>query len=361
MTEERKPIKLYVGPDYVEPTLFTYTELLFPFWGVSAKESMPYVRAAALQYQYSKDDFSLVDTIQEADYVLMPYQYDRLLKANPERAQKIIAEAREAGKTLIIDASSDIEHPIHIPNTILFRISQYRYSIQPNEITVPFPAEDLLEVYAGGELRPREKNERPTVGFTGWASVSFLSRIKLYIKELPILTAALFDRKRFAEHKGIFFRQRALHALEASSRVETKFTARPTYSGHVATITGSVADNRAQFVDTLRTSDYALCVKGDANASVRFFEALSLGCIPLFVDTACVLPLEDRINYRDFCVYVDWRDLHRIGDIIADFHTKCTPERFKEMQMMARETYKTHLRMDAFSRDLAGLLRKRLS
>ncbi len=63
---EKTPVKLYVGPDYKEPKLYTHIELMFPFWGVTAKESTPYVRAASLQYQYSKDDFTLVDNIMDS-------------------------------------------------------------------------------------------------------------------------------------------------------------------------------------------------------------------------------------------------------------------------------------------------------
>jgi hypothetical protein len=122
---------------------------------------------------------------------------------------------------------------------------------------------------------------------------------------------------------------------------------------------GSLADNRREFVENLLGSDYALCVKGDANASMRFYEALSVGRIPLFLDTACVLPLEDKINYRDFCVFVDWRDIDRIGDILADFHASLTPERFIAMQKKCREVYETYLRMDAFSGYLAAELQSR--
>jgi hypothetical protein len=82
------PLKLYVSEEYREPTLFTHTELMFPFWGVTAKESMPYVRAAATQYQYSKNDFALVGTIDDADYVLMPYHYDRFNAVNPETSDR---------------------------------------------------------------------------------------------------------------------------------------------------------------------------------------------------------------------------------------------------------------------------------
>lgn len=355
------PVKLYVGPDYKEPQLFTHVELLFPFWGIAAKESMPYVRAAATQYQYSKEDFALVDDIKDCDYVLMPYHLDRFRAVNPAKVDAILKEAADAGKPILIDGAGDIEHPIDIPNSIVFRVSQMRYSAKPNEITVPFPAEDLIQSFRGGAFEPRKKTDTPAVGFTGWADVSGMKGVKIFLKELPITLGALFDPKRGAEHKGLLFRARALAALEKTPGVKKNFTARKTYSGHVATITGTVKSNREEFVDNLAESDYALAVRGDANSSVRFYEALSMGRIPLFLDTACVLPLENLLNYRDFCVFVDWRDTDRIGEKLLEFHRGVTPERFEEMQRKAREAYENYLRIDAFSHHLAEQLRARLA
>jgi hypothetical protein len=154
--------------------------------------------------------------------------------------------------------------------------------------------------------------------------------------------------------------KRALKALGDTRGIENHFTARATYSGHVKTISGTVADNRREFVETLAASDYALAVKGDANSSVRFYEALAMGRIPLFLDTACVLPLEHILNYRDFCVFVDWRDTDRIGERLLEFHRGVSPERFKEMQVQARQAYRQYLRMDSFSSQLAAQLRSRL-
>jgi hypothetical protein len=353
------PVRLYAPDTYREPTLFTHIELMFPFWGVTAKETMPYVRAANLKYQYSTKDFVRAERIEDADYVVVPYQYDRLKAANPQRLGMIVEDAARAGKPLLIDGAGDIEHPIAIPNSVILRVSQYRYRTQPNEIPVPFPAEDLLETYYPAGLTPREKLDEPRVGFTGWARMSLGSRIRTELKEAPTTLAGMVSARRGAERKGLFFRARALDALSRTKGVVNNFTPRATYSGHVSTITGSIDENRREFVETLANSDYALVVKGDANASVRFYEALSMGCIPLFLDTACVLPLEDVINYRDFCVFVDWTNTDRIGEELLAFHHSCTPLRFRQMQLMARDAYRNHLRMDAFSSHLAGLLRER--
>lgn len=353
-------VNLYAPETYREPKLETHIELLFPFWGVTAKSSSPYVRTASLQYQYSKDDFALVSNIEDADFVVLPYHYDRLKAVNPERIKIIREDAAKAKKPLLIDGSGDIEHPIDIPNSFVFRVSQYQYSKKDNEITIPFPAEDLLESYTNATLTTRKKTNIPSVSFMGWGRLSQKDRIKTLVKELPLTFGTIFDEKRGAEHKGVLFRERALQALQHTPGIDLHLKAHSSYSGHAKTASGSAGNLREAFVENLLSADYALCVRGDANASVRFYEALSLGRIPLFLDTASVLPLEGKINYRDFCVFVDWRDVDRIGERLKEFHTSISEEQFKAMQRRAREVYSEFLRTDSFSKHLAALLRERI-
>jgi len=354
----QNPLKLYVGTWYRSP--ISHIPLLYPFWGVVRKSHKAYVYDAMEKYQFSKDDFTLVEDIADTDYVLVPHNYRKLMMADPNKFAAIAEDARVAGKPLLVDASGDIEWPVTVPNAVVLRLSQYRYAVAQNEITIPFLADDLLETYYGRQLQVRKKRNRPSVGFAGWAHFSFEQRIKTYIKELPITLASLIDRKRQAEHKGLYFRERALRALKGSVRIESHILERNSYSGHAVTMQGTFADTRREFVETLHDSDYALVVRGDANASVRFYEALSLGRIPLFVDTECVLPLEDNIPYREFCVFVNHTDIQCIGDILADFHAQIRTEKFEDMQRKARAAYDQFLRIDVFSKQLAEELREHI-
>jgi hypothetical protein len=192
MTPE--PVKLYVGPWYRSP--ISHIPLLYPFWGVAKKSSKAYVYDLMEKYQFSKEDFTLVDHIVEADYVLVPHNYRRLRMADPHKFDAIARDARAAGKPLLVDASGDIEWPVTTPNTVSLRLSQYRYAVRPGEITVPFLADDLLAVYYGGQAQLRKKGERPSVGFAGWAQFSPRQRLKTYVKELPITLASFVDPLR---------------------------------------------------------------------------------------------------------------------------------------------------------------------
>jgi hypothetical protein len=351
-----KAVKLYC-PERYRHTL-PHTLIMAPFWGSPGKETMPYMYAAMRSQHYSANDFVLVEHIADADYVHIPHHYPTL-KLEPG-GQAVIdmieSEARKARKLLLIDNASDIERSLEAPDVVELRLSQYRYRMRPNEITVPFAADDLLETFCGGKEVIRKKSAVPSVGFAGWAHLSLKTRLKTDLKEFPITVKALFDRRRAAEHKGVIFRERVLRALKKTSNIKAHFLERPNYSGHIKTIAGAVEQNRKEFVDNLLDSDYALCVRGDANSSIRFYEALSLGRIPLFVDTQCVLPLEDRLNYKDFCLFVDFRDISGIGDILSTFHAGLSPEQFEEMQHKAREVFTNYLSLKAFSPYLADQL-----
>lgn len=348
------PVKLYIGEGYRQSDM-GHIPLLYPFWGIVAKDTMPYAKAALEKHTYetAAGSFTLVSNIAEADFVVIPHPYWRLRTKHPEVLSRIEEEARRAGKLVFADASGDIAPHVEGAAHFVLRTSAYRYSLRSNEYMAPLAAEDLLQSYCGGELALRAKSERPSVGFTGWGRQSRLERLKTIIKELPLTLASFVDRKRRAEHKGVWWRGRVLSALAATKGIETRFIVRGAYAGHVSTAEGSIADNRREFVQNLLDTDYALVVRGDGNTSYRLYEALSLGRIPLMLNTACVLPLEDRIPYAEFCVFVDSADTSRIGKILLDFHAQVSTEDFQRMQQQARAAFSGYLRQDVFLGHLA--------
>jgi len=350
------PVKLYMGDWYREPKIKSYIFLLYPAWGVVAKSSMPYIAAAVTKYKYSGEDYEFVKNIADADYVLVPHPPGLFRKFNNEKFEKILAEARAAKKLILIEGSGDIELPMVGEDLVLLRQSQYRYSVKPNEITVPLPADDLLETYFGGKLAARQKQTKPSVGFAGWATLSLKQRTKTYIKFLPTYITSFFHHERRAEKKGVLFREQILNILQRAQGITTNFLGRKSYAGNPITVSGSMDESRREFVENLNGSDYALCVRGDGNSSIRFYEALSLGRIPLFFDTACVLPLEHLIDYKKFCVFVDHPDVKKIGVKLLEFHKNCSLEEFELMQVRAREAYEKYLRPDVFPKYLAQQL-----
>ena len=85
-------------------------------------------------------------------------------------------------------------------------------------------------------------------------------------------------------------------------------------------------------------SDFALAIKGDGNFSFRFYEALSAGRIPFFINTECVLPLEDILDYQNFVLFVDYKKINSAGEIVGEFYENMDNDRFLKMQTSAKRS-----------------------
>ena len=95
-----------------------------------------------------------------------------------------------------------------------------------------------------------------------------------------------------------------------------------------------------------------LSVRGLANCSIRFYEAISLGRIPLFINTQCVLPYDKWVDWRSACLWVEDSDLPRLGRIVAGSHAALTPEAFAEKQKQCRALFEKWIRPEGFFREL---------
>jgi len=355
MTE---PLRLFVDPDSKILGLH-HIPLFYSLWGVPEKKKSLY-DIPLMRHTWDTSCFTFVDVPEEAEFVLLPYDYWQLKRSHPELLAIYTKIAHAAQKPLLIDASGDAAGVVDVPGALVLRINQYRFELPEYEVTVPVPCEDLLESYYETTLQLRQKSETPSVGFVGWGAMSVKQYVRSFIKEIPVRIRGIFDTRYRAKQKGVFWRERAVRVFQKSSRLVTSFIIRSSYSGHVQTVVGDSSKNRREFVENIFNTDYTLIVRGDANAATRFYEALSLGRIPVFIDTACVLPLEHLVDYREFCVFIDFKDIDQAPDILADFHARLSEKEFIAMQQRARYVFERYLRYDSFTPYLVSLLRSRV-
>ena len=293
----------------------------------------------------------VVDDPENADYILIPHNY-RKYKNNESYIQNFICLSQRYGKKILVFAGGDLEVEVSIPNCVVFRNSRYRSTLQRNDIIMPTYAEDLGGLY-GVDLRNKVGDRKPVVGFCGWAGFSTTKQIiKTHIKDVIVFVKGVWlGQKNIAAHKnGVFIRKRVLGILGKTPQVITNFIIRTSFSSNKNTIELDPEIARREYIDTLKESDLGLAVRGDGNYSIRFYEILSLGRIPLYIDTDAPLPLESYINYKDFVVYVPVKDIKNIGIYIEDFWKDLTNEEFILMQKKARDAFVTYLKFDRFLR-----------
>lgn len=293
--------------------------------------------------------------------VLIPYTHGTMRRWYPELLERCSTVAQEMGAPLLVDGTEDTQYPIHTPNTYVLRYGGYHFERTEKEIIVPPFANDLLEMYCKEELQIRTKGEKPTVGFAGWGKLTTYQTMRTVVKELPDRLRGIVDNRFKAKKKGTFFRAQATQALQKSPLVTGNFIVRDSYSGHAHTALKSIEALQREFVDNLLNSDYGLDVRGDANNSTRLFEILSLGRIPVIVDTERNFPFSDKIDYSSFALIIDFRDINCLPERIAEFHNNISSEQFEQMQRNARDAFVRYFRIDALMRPIVEELRTRLA
>jgi hypothetical protein len=327
-------IKIFIGELIPE---LPYTEILYPNLGNKERET-PF--GESIFKEFTVPVVEIVPDIESADYLCLPHNYN-YVKNNAEYLLKFIELSEKSGKKIIIFFPGDSDEDVPIPNSIIFRNSQYKHKKHDNEVIMPAYAVDLGKKYG---LLERPKAPKAVVGFCGWASYK---SIQVWVSYgIFNLMQSLVGNPLFK--KGLYFRRRAMAFLKKSDKVTPNFIIRSSYSGNSKTLTVDPKAARTEYVDNIKNSDFTLAPKGDGNFSVRFFESLSLGRIPLLIDTDCPLPLEDEINYDEFILRVNSKELHLLGDKVSEFYNSLTPEQYKEKQRKCREIFEKYLKIDVF-------------
>jgi len=298
----------------------------------------------AFGFQYH---FDLVSRIEDANLLLLPQPITKVTPEVIAYTKPFLEVAQRLGKPALCFVAGDLSHRLYLEGFTMLKGTQYRRFLSERDLIAPPFCEDLGA--CGIEVREK-RGGKPVVGFCGWADFpSLRTRLAAFTRALWLdLRGTLTGQDLSVFKKGIHFRRLAVRAVQSSPRVEARIVVRSSFSGHRGTISLSPEVARKEYIQNLCESDFALAPKGDANYSVRFFEALSLARVPLLIDTECSLPLEGTIDYRSFILRVPHRDVDRVAEIAADFYAALSPEEFASMQRRAREAFERYLRYDSF-------------
>jgi hypothetical protein len=236
-------------------------------------------------------------------------------------------------------------------NYIIFRNSGHKSQLSNQHIGMPvFISDPLKQIYNTTELLMPEYNSKPTVGFCGQANSSF----KQSLKEIAIRLKYYIDHQLGRTYDSpqpiqstSLLRAKLLKKLEASKFIKSNFIKRQKYRA-------GIKENKAkhettqEFYDNILESHYVLCVRGGGNFSVRFYETLAMGRIPVFVNTDCLLPLETKIDWQKHCVWVDFKDRNQISEKVKAFHKTHTKESLYNLMQANRSLWENQLRIGNF-------------
>ena len=341
-------IKLFVAGE-VYPKRQHIFPLLKPF---EKKESFTDAQRMSL-YNISENDVHFAEVMQDADFVLLPMSWNFYRSENKmATAKQIIAQASTVNKKVLSFMVGDFG--VGIPdfeNVIVFRHSGNRAWLPETHVGMPAFVEDPMQkIFKTEGYFNRVYNHTPVVGFCGQANASMLNAAKELLH-----TAARNVRSRLGMSRGqaqqllstSYLRAAILRTLEKTSTVTTNFIYRKQYRAG-ATTPEMRAKTTLEFYENMRDSDYVVCVRGAGNFSVRFYETLAMGRIPVFVNTDCLLPLAETIPWKKQVVWVDYKDLNRVGEKVAAFHESLSAQQFEDLLAENRALWKEKLTLGGF-------------
>ena len=263
------------------------------------------------------------------------------------RALHRIAQSR--GLPFILLFSGDRSHEdAPFADAFVLREAMYASRRGPQDFCMPGFSEDLaMQIDAGlpgareDGIVLREKSEVPTVGFCGLVpspKLGDLAADAVFLAEM----ARRFRRVEPTPHYGERLRRKALHVLGASRDVDHNFIIREE-SVFFGRGPHDRVQMRAEYIQNMVDSDYVLCCRGSGNYSFRLYETLSMGRIPIIIDTDNVYPCAESIDWTDLGVFCRARDIPDLPALVRQHYDRHGDAEFKALQVRNRRIWRDRI------------------
>ncbi len=296
--------------------------------------------------------FSLVSEIRDCDWVMVPAFVSGLQGTQgKDLIRETSALAASAGKNLGFFSNSDLIVDPGVTNGYIFTPGSYK--TLPNQVELPaLLPYDPVERWKSGQWSPQR---RISLGFCGQATQNPLKTFKDFFK---------IESMRLQKKKGkspflhiprflpAYERSRVLSRLGKSKEITTDFVLRSHYKAG-ATTQESILQVEKEFFDNIDSNLFTLCIRGMGNYSVRFYQTLAMGRIPVWIDTDGVLPFASHIDYSGMVIRVPFSDRFEADRYILDFLDGKTQEDLDRIQARCRAVWLEHFRLDGMLRNLS--------
>ena len=304
-------------------------------------------------YGVSESDFSLVGTIEACDVAILPmawnyYVQNKLQKQALTFLETTAKHKKQTWVVLLDDYGLDFPDYKHVT---VFRANGYRSKLPSWHVGMPvFITDPLKQHYGTHVITERPYNAIPSIGFCGYATAN--KRAAFKVKCRVVLKNIGYYLKIYNKQPEVImavqqWRYCILKQLESQKGVLTNFIYREQYRAGAQTETARQASTLA-FFDNMKNSDYVVCMRGAGNFSVRLYETLAMGRIPVYIHTNDLLPMEDTIDWRKHVIWIDEAHVDNIREHVLAFHSDLTKESFLKLQQDNRQLWEEKLTLGNF-------------
>ena len=304
-------------------------------------------------WELNPKEFSLVKNSDEADVALIPKSINYYFQSKRKKELhnlNVLCKQNNIKAYGYISGDFGRAFP-EFSNIVYFRMGGFKSQLSEKNVGLQVSLSDHFQrLFHQKTITPSVKPEMATIGFCGHATTSVLKIIKdIVILEKENLKRLFINPIRndwepiFA---AAYVRAKLLQSIEKSKLVKTNFIYRQHYRAGV-TSDEERDKTTLEYYNNIKNSDYVLCVRGTGNFSVRFYETLMMGKIPVLIETDCLLPFENNIDWKKHCIIIPWKNRLNIASYVSDFHATISNNDFKEMQLNCRKIWKEGLSLYA--------------
>jgi hypothetical protein len=103
-------------------------------------------------------------------------------------------------------------------------------------------------------------------------------------------------------------------------------------------------NQKKEFEDNMNGNLFTLCYRGRGNFSVRFYETLMRGRIPIQINSSSIFPYEDEIDYSEVGIFIEEEDLDttNLEKLVKDYFYSKTADELLQIQKNNRRIYEEY-------------------
>lgn len=331
-------IKLYTYGEYLTPNYRAYVfPLLF---------DLIYLKRDALDPYYA-----LVDDLDNCDIAVFPIDITHLFALRRKNELfEFIKAARKSRKKIWVYSGGDIGNTIAYNDIYVFRLGGFDSKLGKRTLILPSFIDDPLERVLQRDFTAIQKSEKPDIGFVGHAQAG----VKKYLEEVSSFirwNLRRYRRSAFSDFQSFYpsgvVRARQLNKLKADTRLKCNFVFRSKYRAGVTT-EEERKRTTGEFYENIFDNMYTFCIRGHGNFSVRFYETIAMGRIPILVDTDCRMPLQQVIEWKEHAIIVSEEDIGKLADAICQFHDTHSEAQLIQKQINNRQLWHEKLSRVAY-------------
>jgi hypothetical protein len=304
-------------------------------------------------YHISDATISFENKLSDAEIIILPMSWNYYLEnKQKQKAVNFVKLAIEQNKKVWSFTNGDfgVEIPI-IKNVLIFRASGEKSKLTSNHIGLPSLIEDpLKKQFDKTEIFVNEYKSKPSIGFCGQSNGSIINAgmeiSRTILRNLKYYWNLSNEVPQKVQSTSSI-RAKALNLIKKSILLESTIIERKKYRAGAKTVDEKTATTK-DFYNNIKNTDYTICIRGAGNFSVRLYETLAMGRIPILINTDCLLPLNDVIDWKKNVVWVEKNEINNLEEKVLKFHNVMTPREFENLQQANRTLWEESLTLGGF-------------